>query len=410
VLLVHGQFGNREGQTGALVDDHPSIAIIAKLKKENMELREQLSSCSAATSDRIILDEQLAEATLEKVVKPSLARTPLTKQPSHAEGVDESVFQFPWDPFGSNSSASNPHHVIWAAPTAQNTKLAFGIVADQQWGNPWPGGPEVKCPDGQPFSIPCSVAKQSCAEIARVLHFECLFDGGVATKIPFPIDCSQKNVFDCDENRGHDLFHPGSIVAEGDKLTLVCPIPKERQADLKAGVPINVTLLQNSNPYTQRVVYPATTVAGKKPKHVELSAIMFFNVAYANNQKVLKEWLVFHMMQGVEQFYVYYMSGKPNLHSHLSEIHVSVTDDAKVMDCYKDTTELEARRACAADPLGIKVLKEYRDAGIVTLVHWPHKALCDADIQRKQAQGIVEEGTNYLCCDIPTCPQVSQCI
>ena len=76
------------------------------------------------------------------------------------------------------------------------------------------------------------------------------------------------------------------------------------------------------------------------------------------------------------------------------------------MNCYKDTTDPTARQGCAADPLAVKVLKDYRDAGILTLVHWPHKALCDADLMRAGDQGIVGENGAYLCCDIPTCPQV----
>ena len=76
-----------------------------------------------------------------------------------------------------------------------------------------------------------------------------------------------------------------------------------------------------------------------------------------------------------------------------------ISDGRDTMNCYRETKDpQQRRRECAADPFHVKVLKEFSEAGIVTLVQWPHKALCDSS---------PKEVAWHVGCDIPTMCQVN---
>jgi hypothetical protein len=199
-------------------------------------------------------------------------------------------------------------------------------------------------------------------------------------------------------------------------------VPARLTADLDAGRAVQVRLVHTlaGKRYPQRWLVPVGgegggsggggggVEVGTTPQTVELAAVLYFNVHYTNNGKILREWIGFQQLQGVQHFYVYFYSDghfvcKMCSESHRAEDPVGMAirgcdllehpDKPPPAECSDKVRDEEPEewvgRGCSprwhVEPAeAMADILPLVEAGLVTLVEWPMNHLC-AKVDSDQA-------------------------
>jgi hypothetical protein len=317
------------------------------------------------------------------------------------------------DPF---VMAQAPNVILYSTATKRNSYVAFMLspacenvqdpTDEEVWkyfqgkkmanGKGWerkeeckPWGGDIVCDQSEGFEgfcIPCRLLEgEKCAQTAAEIELKCVFEDETETFIPAPFNCTAGETVK--KRLGKDPLgldqdcHEGGLKVAFEHfvnmklLNVMCPIPPEQKAKLDAGEPISVILkhAKSQKAYPKRTIKSPQVLAGTPQlPHVELAAVLYYNLRYQNNGEILREWLLFQMMQGVEHFYVYYFSD-----DHLMDRdHWFGTCSPRSPDglYYKDPKQCALRHL---DPMVVSpVLREFNEAGYLTMVEFPLRQLC----------------------------------
>jgi hypothetical protein len=273
-----------------------------------------------------------------------------------------------------------PHHIVHAVPTWQNQYTNFLLVQGSK--SPWPGW-DMTC-EYLGFCIPCTMYDAKCEETKKHLDFTCRYEGGLETHVAPPLDCNKPD--ECDENSGswwNDQFFGND---DSNYLSLTCATPPAVKARLDAGESVNVTLLHTTSGkgYNERVLRPLQAAHPAPPEKVELAGVLYFNLHYHNNIRILQEWMQFMQLQGVGHFYIYYYSDE-HFECKVCNAENRARDPVRFAaeGCegvrHGERWELDPED----DPKGSPELKghaamltKFAEAGKVTLVDWPMNTWC----------------------------------
>jgi hypothetical protein len=108
--------------------------------------------------------------------------------------------------------------------------------------------------------------------------------------------------------------------------------------------------------------------------------VVYYNLQYQNNAKILLEWVYFHMMQGVGHFYFYYFqltTAQNGDRARRRQRRRRLDSNSIHFDPALLTREL-AEVPDLSQSVGGRVLLQLEAKGVATLLHWEQSRACDS--------------------------------